>query len=90
MRGLIQLTGRANYRTVGAALNLPLEEKPEAALNPFASARIAGYYWKSRGLNKFADQGNENGFKAVTYRINGGYNGYQDRLKYWRKALTVL
>lgn len=89
-RGLMQLTGRANYRSVGKALGVPLEEFPEKALEPDISARIAGYYWFSRNLNFYADKGTEEGFRAVTYRINGGYNGYEDRVKYWKRALGVI
>jgi len=35
----------------------------------------------------FYDKGN---FDAITYRINGGYNGKADRDKYYQKALKVL
>lgn len=86
-RGPIQLTGRANYRAAGRALGLPLEKHPKMAARPSVGFRTAAWFWKSRGLNRYADAGN---FREVTRRINGGYNGYADRLQYYRRALRVL
>ncbi|WSE85495.1 DUF2514 family protein [Pseudomonas donghuensis] len=40
-RGLIQLTGRANYAAAGAGLGLPLEEKPELLEQPEHAAMSA-------------------------------------------------
>lgn len=89
-RGLIQLTGRANYRTYGAKLGLDLIEDPTQAAQPLHAARIAGLYWQVNGLNRIADQNTEGAFRQITKRINGGYNGLEDRLKRWHKAKEVL
>ncbi|MBX5484871.1 MAG: peptidoglycan-binding protein [Myxococcaceae bacterium] len=86
-RGPIQLTGRANYRAAGKALHLPLEAKPKLAARPSVGFRVAAWFWKTRGLNKYADAGN---FREVTRRINGGYNGLSSRLAYYRRALKAL
>lgn len=87
-RGLIQLTGRANYRKVGEALGLPLEENPNLVkANPYVSARVAGYFWESHGLNELADLRK---FRKITLKINGGLNGYDDRLKYYRLARDLF
>ncbi len=86
-RGLIQVTGRSNYRQIGRALGVDLENNPLKLLDPTISARSAGYFWKSRGLNALADVGN---FKEITRRINGGYNGYQDRLYYYGRAKSFI
>jgi predicted chitinase/peptidoglycan hydrolase-like protein with peptidoglycan-binding domain len=86
-RGPIQLTGRSNYRAAGRALGLPLEAKPKMAARPSVGFRTAAWFWTSRGLNKLADQGN---FREVTRRINGGFNGLDSRLAYYRRALAAL
>ncbi len=86
-RGPIQLTGRANYRSAGAALGIDLERNPTRASDPDVGFRVAGWYWNSRNLNSFADSRN---FDAITYRINGGYNGKSVRDMYYRRALGVL
>lgn len=86
-RGPIQLTGRANYRSAGAALGIDLERNPARAADPDVGFRVAGWYWNSRNLNSFADSRN---FDAITYRINGGYNGKSVRDMYYRRALGVL
>ena len=80
-RGWIQLTGRANYRSYGKALGLPLEAKPHLAERPDVAARVAVAYWNSRGLSKLADKGQ---FDAITKGINGGLNGAEDRRVRWR------
>ncbi|UFA50955.1 glycoside hydrolase family 19 protein [Deinococcus radiophilus] len=78
-RGWIQLTGRHNYRKFGQLLGLDLEGNPDLAARPDVAARLAAAYWTSRGLNSLSDQGK---FREITRRINGGYNGYADRLRY--------
>jgi len=86
-RGPIQITGRANYRSAGEALGFDYEDQPNLLAHPEHGFRAAGWFWKSRGLNELADVGN---FKLITKRINGGYNGYTDRLGYWRRASAVI
>ncbi|MFY9226068.1 MAG: glycoside hydrolase family 19 protein [Blastocatellia bacterium] len=86
-RGPIQLTGRANYRSAGAALGVDLENNPDRADDLDIAFRVAAWFWNKRKLSSFADKGN---FDAITYRINGGYNGKEDRDKYYRKASKVL
>lgn len=86
-RGLIQLTGRANYRNIGRKLNLPLEEQPELAAEPAIALKIACEYWKSRKINAAADR--DDLIKA-TRLVNGGLNGLEDRRKYLRKAKEAL
>ena len=86
-RGLIQITGRANYRECGAALGVDLIASPELLESPALAARSAGWFWKDRGLNELADYGN---FTLITKRINGGTTGLSDRLAYLKRAQEVL
>lgn len=86
-RGLIQLTGRANYRKIGELLDLPLENNPEIAAEPVTSLKIACEYWKSRNINAAADR--DDLIKA-TKLVNGGLNGLEDRRKYLQKAKVAL
>lgn len=82
-RGIFQLTGRANYRTIGKVLDLDLESNPDSALNPKYSVLIALEYWKSRRINSNADIDDVVG---VTKKINGGRNGLQDRINLLKRA----
>lgn len=76
-RGLIQITGRANYARAGAALGLDLIAAPEALESPLYASLSAGWYWHEHRLNELADLGD---FRRITRRINGGYNGMDDRI----------
>lgn len=86
-RGLIQLTGRANYESVGRALGLDLVNNPQLAERPDISARIAAHFFKSRGLNEVADRGD---IREVSRRVNGGTNGLSERIAYFNTGLNVL
>lgn len=86
-RGPIQLTGRANYRLAGQALNIDLEREPHLVLRPDVGFRVAGWFWQSHGLNELADDGH---FRAITRRINGGINGLEHRSWLWKRAKKVL
>ena len=88
-RGLIQITGRANYRACSVALygDERLLDRPELLEDIVPACRSAAWFWQSRGLNALADRGE---FKAITKVINGGFNGYEDRLAYYQRATGVL
>lgn len=86
-RGLIQITGRANYAKCGEALGLDLITHPELLELPQHAAMSAAWFWKQNGLNDLADRDQ---FKTITRRINGGLNGLADRLELWEKAQAVL
>jgi putative chitinase len=86
-RGLIQLTGRYNYKKIGEILELPQEEHPEIAAEPVTSLKIACEYWKHRKINEIAD-GDD--LIKVTTLVNGGQNGLEDRRKYLQKSKTAI
>lgn len=86
-RGLIQLTGRANYAKLAKAWGIDLVAKPELLETPVYAARSAAWFWHVNGLNAIADSGN---FTLLTRRINGGLNGYADRCRYWEAAKKAL
>ncbi len=86
-RGLIQLTGRANYRAAGAGIGADLEQVPQLLEQPVYAALSAAWYWKEYGLNELADAGK---FEAITKRINGGLNGQAERVALWEAAKRVL
>ncbi len=86
-RGLLQITGRSNYRAAGVGLGLPLEQEPELLEQPEFAALSAAWWWAAHGLNDLADRGE---FVAITRRINGGLNGQAERLALWERAKRVL
>lgn len=86
-RGLLQITGRANYIQCGAALGLDLIASPELLETPINACRSAGWYWRGRDLNLYADADR---FGALTKAINGGYNGLDDRIVHWLRIRKVL
>lgn len=85
-RGLIQLTGRSNTKAFSQWMRRRDFGCPDFEANPeiiadFPWAFLASiYYWSSRDLNKLADANN---IELITRRINGGLNGYADRLQYY-------
>lgn len=86
-RGLKQVTFKDNYAACGKALGLNLTDNPDLLLQDANAARSAGWFWKANGCNAFADAGDING---LTKRINGGFNGLQDRIDRTRKAEAAL
>jgi len=90
-RGPIQLTGRNNYRKftqeVGSKFGVDFEKNPELVAEPKWGFMAAAWFWNMRKLNTFADKGD---FQAITYRINGGCNGADDRDKKYEFARAAL
>lgn len=86
-RGLIQITGRTNYAACGSALVLDLINHPELLETAENACMSAGWFWAGHGLNALADKPD---FLLITKRINGGTNGWQQRLAYYEKAKQVM
>lgn len=88
-RGLIQITGRANYGRASQALfgDDRLLKNPELLEQPEWAAKSAVWYWSTRNLNVLADRDR---FTDITRAINGGTNGLEDRKARYRYALAVL
>jgi len=86
-RGIIQLTGKDNYRACGNALGKDLVAEPDlVAQNPYA-VLSAGWFWDTRKLNQWCDKCD---VLTVTKKINGGTIGLEDRKKHFEHILEVL
>jgi len=86
-RGLIQLTGKDNYKTASDALNEDLLANPQLVEEPRYAALTAGWFWNKKGLNALADS---NDIETMTKRINGGTLGLDDRKAKINMALNSL
>ncbi|HQZ38635.1 MAG TPA: glycoside hydrolase family 19 protein [Vicinamibacterales bacterium] len=87
-RGLIQLTGRANYTAYASDAGIDYVSSPQTiAADPIATTDVACWFWARNQLNALADMDD---VKAVTKRVNGGYNGLDDRVEYLGRAKAVL
>jgi putative chitinase len=86
-RGLIQLTGKDNYRAFGEAIGEDLVANPQLVEQPRYAALSAGWFFNKRNLNALADVMD---ITTMTIRINGGKIGIDDRIAKINKALDIL
>ena len=86
-RGLLQITGRANYFTVSKALGVDFIANPELLETVENATRSAAWWWNNRKLNELADR---KLFDKITKVINGGTNGQEERRAIYAKALNGL
>lgn len=89
-RGLIQLTGRANYTEYGRAIGreADLLAHPELVeTDTELCADVAGWFWAKRNLNHLADADD---LTTLTRRVNGGLNGIDDRRRLLLRGKALL
>ncbi|TSC89221.1 MAG: lytic enzyme [Parcubacteria group bacterium Gr01-1014_3] len=86
-RGVIQTTGRSNYKACGIGLGIDLIAFPELLEQPLDAFRSAGWYWNNRNCNIIADSGD---FVRLTKAINGGLTGLDDRKANYARAKSAL
>lgn len=97
-RGLIQITGRNNYRRVSNELGEDFVTYPDLLATPRYAVMSACWFWTTIKGNELAElpdtwRSKTKGyspFQYITFRINGGQNGAIDRLKYYKMALSVI
>lgn len=88
-RGLLQITGRANYALCGQKLGLTLLLNPALLERPENAAQAAGWFWAYHGCNSLAD-GDPNHFGTICHKVNGGYIGIDERIGCWIVARRAL
>ncbi len=87
-RGLIQLTGRANYTLYTQDTGTDYVAHPELlASDPIAAADVACWYWQRHNLNTLADRDD---VTSITKVVNGGFNGLDDRAAFLRRARVLV
>lgn len=86
-RGLLQITGRANYRQTGDGLGIPLEAEPDLLLDPQYAALSAAWWWEDHNLSELAEVGQ---FDKLVRIINGGLNGLPHRMVLRETAMEAL
>lgn len=88
-RGLIQLTGKDNYRRCSQFLfeDDTLLQQPDVLVQPYYALHSACWFWYANKLNALADAQD---IKMLTKRINGGFIGLEDRIKHYNHAIEIL
>lgn len=88
-RGLIMITGRANYQAYqnSTFCNGDIMNEPELIEKPCGAVKVGMWWWWKHSCNKLADKDD---ILALTKRINGGTNGLENRKKWTNKCKKVL
>jgi putative chitinase len=86
-RGLIQLTGRDNYKAFSDSTGVDAINNPDLLLQSEYACLSAGWFWNKRTLNMCADSSD---YKTMTQRINGGLLGLAEREANIAKVLKIL
>jgi putative chitinase len=86
-RGLIKLTGRANYQAFSDAIGVDFVSNPKMLKESPYAALAAGWYWNNHNINEPADRDD---LAEVTYRISGNDFGIEERSTYLRRAKLVV
>lgn len=86
-RGLIQLTGKANYATFARQIGARPEDLPALLATRTGAADSAAAFWVARGCNEAADRGD---ITAVRRLVNGGTIGLAQVSALYQQALAAL
>jgi len=86
-RGWIQLTGKSNYSQVSKEFGVNFIDNPDLLSQPPYVSLAAGWFWQKRNLNFYADKDD---ILTITKKINGGFNGLDDRKMWLVKVKKTL
>jgi len=87
-RGLVQLTGRANYFDAERGLNRPYSTNPDLVSQPADACLTAAWFWHNHKLNVLADASH---IDAITRVVNGPkMMGAADRRQRFEQALKAF
>lgn len=88
-RGILQITGRANYTQCSRDLfgDDTLAQDPDLVRTPEYAIITACWFWHKNQLNQICDKGD---IVLLSKKINGGTIGLEDRIAHWNAALDVF
>lgn len=85
--GVLQTTGRGSHKKMGELVDVDFENNPDLVTDPKHALKPALAEWSENNLNKFADK---NDIRTITKIINGGFNGFEDREKWFDRVWLLL
>lgn len=94
-RGPIQVTGRSNYTRLSQwafvkglvpTAKFFVDNPTQLASDKYGFLGAVWYWTAARDMNSFADRGD---IEGASVAVNGGYNGYQDRVARWNRCLAI-
>jgi peptidoglycan L-alanyl-D-glutamate endopeptidase CwlK len=88
-RGFVQLTGRANYASIGAALGVKLADDPELANDPLVAAKIMAQFFKARE-QRLKEALLHRDLGAARRLVNGGTHGLDVFVATYRTGESLL
>ena len=88
-RGLVQLTGRANYTQCSKDVfgDDCLVQNPDLVCEPEYAVLSACWFWHKNRLNDICDKGD---VVLLSKRINGGTLGLADRIHHWNECIELF
>ncbi len=104
-RGLIQLTGRANYQKMSEKIGKDIVSNPNLVEEPDLATEVSTIFWRDKvrdglSLNQWADKfnltrpiqdtANWEVHTNITKAINGGTNGIDDRANRLARGSQIL
>ena len=89
-RGYLQCTGKSNYKLLSQEFGVDFLSNPDLVATDYPLA-TAGWFFNRNKLWSICDKGISNDvIKELTKRINGGYNGLEDRVEKFHKFWSLL
>lgn len=85
--GPLQITGGAKFKQYSKDLGIDLYDNPSLVTDYRYVLKTALIFWKNHSLNSLADKDN---LRGITKIVNGGYNGYNDRLEWFNLVWKVV
>ena len=86
--GYIQMTGRANYQAFANYIKDPKVMDGVTYVAQKYPMTSAGFWWHNNGMNSLCDTNPT--VQQVTLRVNGGYNGLDEREMYFNRCCQVI
>ncbi len=89
-KGYIQLTGHDNHKAFGDSIGIDLVENPDLVASKYPLLSAAWFFYENN-IIKMADEGaTDLVVKKITKKVNGGYNGLEDRTEHFNEYIKIL
>ncbi len=85
-RGIIQTTGRFNYKQLSKTFKVGFEDEPDLVATPQHALKAALGHWRTKHLNAAADA---NDIAVVTKGINGGLGALDERKAAFARIFSI-